>query len=143
MFKRMMILGTVASALALAGCQDRDRNAESVNQEQPATGGAGGEIQGGGTGSGMQGGSGTSGDVGGSGSTGMGSELGGDTGSGTGVSGDTGGSGTVDDQGTGGSVAPDGMDGKDDASLLREHGRRGNISGNTQGGDQGTGTETR
>ncbi|MDC0712050.1 hypothetical protein POL68_26515 [Stigmatella sp. ncwal1] len=38
MFKRMMVLGAVASALALAGCQDRPR-------QDPAMGGSGVENQ--------------------------------------------------------------------------------------------------
>lgn len=46
-FKRMMVLGAMASALAFTGCQDRSRDMQDVgtsgagDQSQPATGGSG------------------------------------------------------------------------------------------------------
>jgi hypothetical protein len=48
-FKRMMLLGAMASALAFTGCQDRSRNRQDVgtggagdqSQQVPATGGSG------------------------------------------------------------------------------------------------------
>jgi hypothetical protein len=48
-FKRMMVLGAMASALALTGCQDRSRGEQDVGtpgageqpQQVPATGGSG------------------------------------------------------------------------------------------------------
>jgi len=45
MFKRMMVLGAVASALVFTGCQSRSRQDQSIggtgDQTQPATGGSG------------------------------------------------------------------------------------------------------
>jgi hypothetical protein len=98
MFKRMMILGAVASALAFAGCQNRGQQ-----EQEGATGGSGvgqedyrgtggTDVRGGGTQPGgsmdNQGGQGGSGNVG----------------------------GPVGDQGTP-SPAPDGMNGTDDPAL--------------------------
>lgn len=50
MFKRMMILGAVASALALAGCEQRTQDSGVEGQQQPATGGSGAGENPGGTG---------------------------------------------------------------------------------------------
>lgn len=103
MFKRMMVLGAVASALALAGCQDRGQQDQTG---QPATGGSGMERD----------------DYGGTkGTGGTGTDVRSPQGvpatepSVGGADDDTGGSGTVggsvDDQDS--TVAPDGMDGTD------------------------------
>ena len=119
--KRMMILGAAASALALAGCQDRARQDQA---DQPSTGGSGIDQDNyrgpGGTGTDVpspqdvpatEPGMGGADDTGGSGTIGGEGDVGG-----TGDVDGTGGSGTiegsVDDQDT--TVSPDGMDGTDD-----------------------------
>lgn len=101
-FKRMMVLGAMASALAFTGCQDRSRSEQDVGtggagdesqQQVPATGGSGrtDTIPGstdtiGGTEQGSQGT-----DLGGTGAQGGSLDS----------PGSTGGSGSMDDQGSG------------------------------------------
>ncbi len=115
MFKRMMFLGALASALAFAGCQDRNQQ-----DQENATGGSGSSgvlgPWGGQPGNvGTPSGSDTSGDIGGSGDM-----------SGTGDIG-----GSVGDQG--GTVAPDGMDGTDDPALDEKS--QGTDEGLDRGGE--------
>jgi hypothetical protein len=115
-FKRMMVLGAMASALVFTGCQNRDRSGEDVGtggagdtsqQQVPATGGSGrtDTIPGstdtlGGT---QQGSEGI--DLGGTGAeSGTVDDTGSTGGSGTGTMNDQ---GTLDQDGTGGSGLED------------------------------------
>lgn len=134
-FKRVMVLGAVASALAFTGCQDRRAGEDTArgraaDQTQPATGGSGNMD------STIPGGSNTMGGV--RQDERPGTELGGTGSSGGSINdtGGTGGAGMINDQGAPESVDQSGTGGSGTKGKTSKKGGKGD-GGTPGGGDAG------